>query len=275
MSLTLKKHELEYVLAGLASPMLARTNAPVSIKARSAAKAIHSLLGAGGCSPRETAAKIIASLWRSNVLLKYAHSVPKRELWAFFEKNVETPAAGIFETVSEMEGAIIATPHYGPFLPLCLDLIRRFDGRRRLNIMFNDPAKTPSNRAHAELFRSLARNVGFYYPDRKGTIAALKGLKRGEVLALMPDVYFQSESLMALPFFGRLLGVMPGTSFFSVKSGSPIVPVYPYPSDTFGMRVVIDDPVCPATVRAAGGDTGEDSMFFKVTRRSEHTSLGA
>lgn len=265
MSRALLAHGAEYAMAGRLSGALSLSHTPLSAKARAGARAIHALPIRGDESLHRTTTGIIRSLWRSNILLKHAHSVAKPELWRFLEGCVATRGADIVEATAAYPCAIIATPHFGPFLPLCLDLIRRFEGKRRLNIMFNDPALTPSNRAHEDLFRSLAGDsAGFHYPDRKGTIAALKCLKRGEVLALMPDVYFQSESIMAVPFFGRLLRAMPGTSFFAIKAGAPIFPVYPYPGERFGMEVVAGEPIL---AEPSGQRDDEDGAMFRLTSR--------
>jgi len=86
----------------------------------------------------------------------------------------------------------------------------------------------------------------------------------------MPDVYFQSASLMAMPFLGRLLRVMPGTSFFSMKSGAPIVPVYPYPAEKFGMRITIGEAVCPDSPDFDKYRVDDDSLSFALTRTYFH-----
>lgn len=263
MNRLLVAHGTEYALAGRLSGALALLDTPISVKARRGARAIRALPIGSNESLQRTTRRIICSLWRSNILLKHAHAASKPELWRFLETHVAARGTDIVEATSAHPCAIIATPHFGPFLPLCLDLIRRFEGKRRLNIMFNDPALTPSNRAHENLFRSLAGDVGFHYPDRKGTIAALKCLKRGEILALMPDVYFQSESIMAVPFFGRLFRAMPGTSFFAIRSGAPIFPVYPYPTERFGMEVVGGEPIRPEP----DGREDDDEAMFRLTCR--------
>lgn len=231
-------------------------------KALRSAGVIHALDLARDESVSQTARAVFTSLWQSHLLLRYAGRVRREVLWDFLDERVEQTHVDLVEESARHHSAIIATPHYGPFLPLCIYLIRRFDGVRKLNIMFNDPAKTPSNRQHEDLFRTLGRGVEFHYPDRKGTIAALKCLKRGELLALMPDVYFQSESIMAVPFFGRLLRVMPGTSFFSLKTDAPILPLYPVPTAHCGMQVRMSDAIRPQAF--AGAD--DDAALFGITQ---------
>lgn len=152
MSLARALHAAEYIAAGTLSQFVDKLDSPLSRKGRLSAQAISSVAIPNISLPDKVSAKVICSLWRSNVLLKYAHSVDRDELWDFLQHSVTTPDGDIFDVAAPLPGAIIATPHYGPFLPLCLDLIRRFDGKRKLNIMFNDPVKTPSNRSHEDLF---------------------------------------------------------------------------------------------------------------------------
>ena len=52
-------------------------------------------------------------------------------------------------------GVTLATPHYGAFITACLFAIRKLHRRKRFNVIFNDPAVTPSD------------EVTVLYPDRR------------------------------------------------------------------------------------------------------------
>ncbi|WP_166210608.1 lysophospholipid acyltransferase family protein [Cognatiluteimonas telluris] len=228
-------------------------------KADLAAGVIHAL-GIGGRSRPAIAREVFMSLWRSHLILQYINGASKESIWSFLDANVHVTGPDLRELEKRPQGAIIATPHYGAFLPLCVYLIQLFDQGRKLHVMFNDPAKTPSNRGHEDLFRRVGHNAEFHYPDRRGIIAVIKALKRGEILAIMPDVYFQSETLLSVPFFDRLLRMMPGTAYFACKAGVPIVPIYSCPRRDFGFDLEVQPHLQPG-----GEDEDEDLAVYRLS----------
>lgn len=131
------------------------------------------------------------------------------------------------------------------------------------------PLKHPRIDLTRIFFRSLANDVAFHYPDRKGTIASIKCLRRGEILAIMPDVYFKSDSIISVPFFGRLLRAMPGMGFFSIKSGAPIIPLYPRPARKMGFEVNIGRIIDPEEFSAASSFDEDDAIFNLTSRYFE------
>lgn len=244
-------------------PLLSRLSvldANVHRKAYCSAGVIQSL-GIGGASRSADSRQAFMSLWRSHLLLQYINGQSREAIWSFFDTCVHVQGPDLRSLEQMQTGAIIATPHYGAFLPLCVYLIRLFDEGRKLHVMFNDPAQTPSNRQHEDLFRRIGRNAEFHYPDRRGIIAVIKALGRGEILAIMPDVYFQSDTLLSVPFFDRLLRMMPGTAYFACKAGVPIVPIYSAPRRDFGFDLEVQ----PHLQCQAGDDGDKGLAVFKLT----------
>ena len=188
--------------------------------------------------------RIFASLWRSHLLLRDNFDAPLPDLESFLDREIRELGAFDMEQVAAMPGGVIlATPHYGAFITVCLFLIRKLHGRKRFNVIFNDPAITPSNAVYEPLFRRLGCDVNVLYPDRRGTLSALKALKRGECLAILPDVYLANDATIAVPFFGRLLRVMAGTAFFASRTGAPILPLYGIPKAGMRVDLLFDEPL--------------------------------
>lgn len=191
--------------------------------------------------------RLFLSLWRSLLLLEHGFKSSVARLHRFLRTRVIEHGTRSLEEIAAMSGGVIlAAPHYGAFIPACLRVIQAMHGHKRFNVIFNDPKVTPSNAPYGELFARLGCDVTVLYPDRRGTMAALKALKRGECLAILPDVYFESETTIAVPFFGRLLRVMAGTAFFASRTGAPIVPIYGIPSTSMGMELRVGQPIDPA-----------------------------
>ena len=195
---------------------------------------------APGTSWRRFEFRLFLSLWRSLLLLDHGFTSPVPRLHRFLRTRVTERGTRSLDEIADMSGGVIlAAPHYGAFIPACLRVIQSMHGRKRFNVIFNDPKVTPSNAPYGELFARLGCDVTVLYPDRRGTMAALKALKRGECLAILPDVYFESETTIAVPFFGRLLRVMAGTAFFASRTGAPIVPIYGIPNASMGMELLV------------------------------------
>lgn len=206
--------------------------------------------------------RVFLSLWRSLLLLGYGFKSSVPRLHRFLRSRVVERGEISLDEIADMPGGVIlAAPHYGAFIPVCLRVIQLMHGRKRFNVIFNDPKVTPSNAPYGELFARLGCDVTVLYPDRRGTIAALKALKRGECLAILPDVYFESDTTIAVPFFGRLLRVMAGTAFFASRTGAPIVPVYGVPRRSMGMELLIGQPINSSAHEAED----EAQTLFNIT----------
>lgn len=205
---------------------------------------------------------VLLSLWRSLLLLRFGLRAPVPKVHHFLRTCVRgQDLQRLDELLSRQGGLIFATPHYGAFIPLLMKLSQACHGKKRLNVIFNDPKVTPSNAQYGELFKRLGCDGSVLYPDRRGTIAALKALKRGECLAILPDVHFESPTTVAIPFFDRLLRVMPGTAFFATRTGSPIVPIYGIPRTFMGFDVTIGAPLEHVCFR----DNDDEQRQFSLT----------
>ena len=188
--------------------------------------------------------RIFASYWRSHLLLQHGFDAPLPEIEGYLDCDVQESGVVDIGRIAAMSGGVIlATPHYGAFITGCLFAIRKLHGRKRFNVIFNDPAVTPSNEVYEPLFRRLGCDVTVLYPDRRGTLSALKALKRGECLAILPDVYLANDATIAVPFFGRLLRVMAGTAFFASRTGAPIFPAYSIPGPGMKIDLLFDQPL--------------------------------
>lgn len=206
--------------------------------------------------------RIFASYWRSHLLLRHSFETPLPKIEEYLDCNVQESGAVDMDHIAAMHGGVIlATPHYGAFITACLFAIRKLHGRKRFNVIFNDPAITPSNKVYEPLFRRLGCDVTVLYPDRRGTLSALKALKRGECLAILPDVYLANDATIAVPFFGRLLRVMAGTAFFASRTGAPIFPVYGIPGSGMKIDLLFDQPL----VIEGLVDSDDKQTLFNIT----------
>lgn len=213
---------------------------------KKASRTLHELGINVGRKRRKFEADVLLSFWRSMLLLRCGFEAPVEEVDYLLRTRVHGNGIERLEKLlSRTDGLILTTPHYGAFIPLLMKLSQICHGRKKLNVIFNDPKVTPSNAKYGDLFTRLGCDGAVLYPDRRGTVAALKALKRGECVAILPDVYFDSPTTMAVPFVGRLLRVMPGTAFFATRTNSLVVPLYGVPSASMGFEIIMSEPIKP------------------------------
>ncbi|HEX6928551.1 MAG TPA: lysophospholipid acyltransferase family protein, partial [Gammaproteobacteria bacterium] len=143
---------------------------------------------------------------------------------------------------------ILFTPHYGCFVSASLRIARDLGAHRRVNIFFDDPRDNPTTGMFAPLYTRFGGNVNVLYNSRRAVVAALRALKEGEVLTMMPDVYDVSGGYAAVPFFGGLTNAMTGTAFLACKTGALLVPVYCRPVQGLRCEVDVQPPIEPSAI---------------------------
>lgn len=180
------------------------------------------------------------SLWQSFRLLQFASTAPVRSLVKFLSRRVRVHGSTTFSELANLDrGVLITSPHYGAFIICCLKIIFEMHGKKRVHVLYNDPKFTPSNSAYGPLFQRIGCDVNLIFVGRKGTISALKALRRKECVLIMPDVVLDMEQAIVIPFMNRLLRIMPGTGFFALKGDAIIAPVYCSPCSDFSVSLRI------------------------------------
>lgn len=138
--------------------------------------------------------------------------------------------APLEEALARDEPLIVAIPHHGHYVLAMSALIERIRAVREVMVFYADPAKRSAN----AVFDSGIANshwstpgsgVHVLHDDRAGLASALRGLRQGRVLVIMPDVGPEPERTRLVPFFGRSLPTMLGTATLSRKTGAAILPV--------------------------------------------------
>jgi predicted LPLAT superfamily acyltransferase len=202
------------------------------------------------------------SLWRSHRLRRFCETAPIAAVKKFLQQNIVVDQS-LDELAKLDRGIIFASPHFGAFIPGCLKVIQAMHGKKKVSVFYNDPANTPSNGAYAEIFKRPGYDVEILYVGRKGTLAALRALKRKECVLIMPDVVIDKTATIVVPFMRRLLRVMPGCGFFAAQSDSVIVPLFCFPQDNFSVKFSIDAIIDPRDF--ASNDRAQD--IFMLSRQ--------
>lgn len=123
-------------------------------------------------------------------------------------------------------GVIVAVPHHHHYILAIIALARQLSTAKDVYIFYGDPKTHPGN----EVFDHLSRlvfdqsRVNVIYDDKRGLSKALRSLRKGAVLFILPDVFRDESVTFHIPFYGRAMRVMLGTATLARKTGSVVVP---------------------------------------------------
>ncbi len=145
------------------------------------------------------------------------------------------------------QGLVIATPHYGHFVLSIITLGQHLEGKRDLYVFYEDPLSHGSNSVFDQLHHVIFgenSSKKIVHNNRKGIVAAIKGLQAGGILLIMPDVYSSIVDTYAFPFFGRYRHAMLGTGTLAYRARASIVPMVSVPSATgLGFTTTFAQPI--------------------------------
>lgn len=152
------------------------------------------------------------------------------ELARFLDRHVDVDGQEHLDAVrADKAPVIFVTPHYGNFPVGCLKLIKEIGHVKTVNTFYNPPSKNRSSEGFDTLFRGLGYGFNALFNDDTAVLKALRVLKRGEALTMMPDVFDISGHVLYVPFFGRLVPAMAGTALFALKSRATVIVGYNCP----------------------------------------------
>ncbi len=134
----------------------------------------------------------------------------------------------------ERRGLLIAIPHHGHYILSIVAVAERLRASREVLIFYGSPQTHAGNELfdhlYGHLFGDASSGVQVIHDTRAGLARALRGLKEGAVVIIMPDVYKHEHETFLVPFCGRPLNVMLGTAAFARKTGSVILPMVSQPT---------------------------------------------
>jgi lauroyl/myristoyl acyltransferase len=209
------------------------------------------------------AGNVLASQWRCGLLRDFAERAELKDLADFLATRVtEAGPRPLSSLAMQDRPVILAAPHYGAYVVGCMAAMQRYHGKKPFHVFYDDPARNPHNAGFDKLFRRAGFDVEILLNNRRGLVSALKALRRGGCLALMPDVFHNISETISVPVLGRLLRVMTGTAFFSLKCDALIVPAYALPGDDFSVELRSGQVFDPRDY----AHLDEDQAMFLLTR---------
>ncbi len=147
-------------------------------------------------------------------------------------------------------GAVVAIPHFAEFIPAIIAVALCAPPGRRVAILYESPDTVATNaifnRIAERTIPQLEHDVVICHNNASGLVAALKVVRSGGTLIIMPDVVKDSSLGTAMPFLSRSFVAMTGIGSIVRKTTVPLIPIIP--CTAFGESLTIGVPIMPTTL---------------------------
>nr|WP_180166552.1 hypothetical protein [Stenotrophomonas sp. SbOxS2]NYT99400.1 hypothetical protein [Stenotrophomonas sp. SbOxS2] len=168
-------------------------------------------------------------------------------------------------------GAVVAIPHFAEFIPAIISVALCAPADRRVAIFYESPDAVATNavfnRVAERTIPQLERDVVICHNNASGLVAALRVIRSGGTLIIMPDVVKDSSLGTAMPFLSRSFVAMTGIGSIVRKTAVPLIPIIP--RTPFDASLTIGAPVIPATPAGPVDDAGRftDYIDYCIMRK--------
>lgn len=240
--------------AGFISPLLPGVLHP----GRRAQRELATIASTRGWASDGVVRAILASRWRSALLLHLVRQLDGTYLRAFIDTRVQFRNAHAFtEASTSGRPLILATPHTQVSVLACLAAARKLAKERPFAILYG---RESHNGGIGKLVESIGVPATLLH-GFAGAVRAIEVLRRGGCVATMPDAFHDVADTVAVPFLGRWLRVAAGIAFLAQRSGAVVLPGYARPVRGLIVRVDVGEPIDATNA----GAEEERQVAFAVT----------
>lgn len=184
------------------------------------------------------------SMRKFALIRQHLETLSLAELSDFLDREVRIEGEEHLDAVKQSDAPVIfVTPHYGNFPAGCLKLIKQIGHHKTVNAFYNPPSRNRTSQGFEELFQRLGYGFHALFNDETAVLKALRVLKRGEALTMMPDVFDISGHVLYVPFFGRLVPAMAGTAMFALKGRATVIVGYNCPGEGLSSTLKLGRPM--------------------------------
>lgn len=162
------------------------------------------------------------------LVAKVVRNINKKRALALVNSTDHSDYAPLRQVTESGTGVLIAIPHHAHYIFTMIAVAEKLRETRQIYIFYGRPGTHKGNEVFDHLCKVIwgdSSNVEFVHDTRQGMAKAIKGLKNGDVVMIMPDVFQNEDATLAIPFCDRPMNVMVGTATLARKTGSWILPV--------------------------------------------------
>ena len=175
----------------------------------------------------------------------------------------------IAQACRDRRPVILVTPHYGNYMLGALRVAADY-AAQGVYFFYNPPERNAYAETSNRLLERPASNCHKIYNNAHGLKTALKVLRRGGTLCMMPDLISVTASAIYVPFFGRFFTAMSGIAFLALRTNALVIPCYSYTGRGGRPLLEFRPPLpVPADARTSPGDLSYmiTALLFKELER--------
>lgn len=179
--------------------------------------------------------------WKLRQIAQVAtmRTLDRNKAIALVRSNDHSEYAPLDDAMADPRGLLIAIPHHGHYVQGIIAMCERLEGKRDVFVFYESPEAHETNAVfdviHERVFGNADSKVSILHNNRVGLVRALKELRKGSVVFLLPDVYKHVENTYRVPFCGMQRDFMLGSAVIARRSNARILPVVVQPmQDLFG-----------------------------------------
>lgn len=179
--------------------------------------------------------------WKFRQIAQVAtmRTLDRDEAIALVRSNDHSEYGPLDDAMADPRGLLIAIPHHGHYLQGIIAMCERLQVERDVFVFYESPEAHETNAIfdviHERVFGSAASKVSILHNNRVGLVRALKELRKGNVVFILPDVFKHVEDTYRVPFCGMQRDFMLGSAVIARRSNARILPVVAQPTqDLFG-----------------------------------------
>ena len=153
-------------------------------------------------------------------------------LLGLMERADHTDYAAIEPLLNSTRGVLAVVPHHAHYILSIVMMAERYREKRQVLLFYGRPEENPGNEVFDRLshwFWGPRSNVGFVHDTPKGLATAIRALRSGALVFIMPDALRSEDHALAIPFCGRPISVMLGTPALARKTDAAVLPMISTP----------------------------------------------
>ena len=156
----------------------------------------------------------------------------RHRLLTLMERADHTDYRAVAPLLDSARGVLAVVPHHAHYILSIVMMAERYREKRQVLLFYGRPEENPGNEVFDRLsqwFWGPCSNVGFVHDTPKGLAKAIRALRSGALVFIMPDALRSEDHALAIPFCGRPLSVMLGTPALARKTDAAVLPMISTP----------------------------------------------
>lgn len=193
---------------------------------------------------------------QKRVVARQLKGIDREQALARIQRVDHSDYRPLQSVIESKTGVLVAIPHHAHYVLGMTAMAHALGAHKPVNVFYAKPEDNPGNAVfdhlHDVLFGDPASGVRIIHNTRQGLVQAIKALRRGEVVVIMPDAVQDEDAAMMFPFCGRLMNGMLGTASLARMTGSWVLPAIAHArGDALGFRTWFGEPLKPAVAADA------------------------